>query len=379
MKKKIITLFFLICVFGHTRIWDKAKAANQTNLPFDTGQKKYPEEQTLLHQYQTEETPINTQMNAVATTKSKQPVPIIFDTDIGPDYDDIGAITILHAMADNNECKILATIASNKHKRIAAVLNVMNTYFNRPDIPVGVVRGNAPDMEAPQKWDSLIVAKYPHDLKSNEQAEDALKLYRKILAAQPDKSVTIVTVGFLTNMANLLQSKPDEFSPLNGKELIKKKVKMLVSMAARFDKEIGTFREFNVVKDSASSKIAFDNWPTPVIFSGFEIGVKIFTGLPVANSNLTNSPVKDVFAKSIPLDPNDKNGRMSWDETAVLVAVRGYQKYFDVVKGKIICNINGSNRWDSNGKRDYFLVQKMPLPEIETVLNDLMMHQPGKK
>lgn len=218
-----------------------------------------------------------------------------------------------------------------------------------------------------------------HNMKSNEQAEDALELYRKTLAAQPDKSVTIVTVGFLTNMANLLQSKPDKFSPLSGKELIKKKVKLLVSMAGRFDEEMGEFQEFSVVKDSVASVIAFDQWPTPVIFSGFEIGVKIFTGLPIANSNVTNSPVKDVFAISIPLDPNDKNGRMSWDETAVLVAVRGYEKYFDVVKGKIICNKNGSNRWDRNGTRDYYLVQKMPIPEIEKVLNDLIMHQPEKK
>lgn len=119
----MIMLFLLISVFEYSLTGDKAEAANRQ--------------------------------------KSKQTVPIIFDSDIGPDYDDIGAITILHAMADNNECKILATIASNKHKRIAPVLDVMNTYFNRPDIPIGVVRGNAVDMEAPQKWDSLIVAKYP--------------------------------------------------------------------------------------------------------------------------------------------------------------------------------------------------------------------------
>lgn len=308
------------------------------------------------------------------------PVPIIFDTDIGPDYDDVGAIALLHAMADSGECKILATIGSNKHKRMAAVLSVMNTYFNRKDLPIGVVRGNALDMEAPQKWDSLIVANYPHDLKTNEQAQDALKLYRKILAAQPDTSVTIVTVGFITNMANLMQSKPDEYSPFSGEDLIKKKVKLLVSMAGRFDNQMRTFKEFNVVKDSAASKIVFDSWPTPIIFSGFEIGVKIHTGLPIVNNNsISNSPVKDVFARSIPLDSNDAKGRMSWDETAVLVAVRGYQNYFDVVKGKIICNINGSNGWDSTGTRDLYLVQKMPIVQIETVLNGLMMHQPQKK
>lgn len=233
MEKKIIMLFLLICVFGYFRIGDKAEAANrQIKFQSNSGQKSNTREPTILHQvfftddfkpYKTEESAITKQMNAVVTTKLKQPVPIIFDSDIGPDYDDIGAIAILHAMADNNECKILATIASNKHNRIAAVLDVMNTYFNQPDIPIGVVRGNAVDMEALQKWDSLIVAKYPHDIKSNEQAEDALELYRKTLAAQPDKSVTIVTVGFLTNMANLLQSKPDKFSPLSGSELIKKK------------------------------------------------------------------------------------------------------------------------------------------------------------
>lgn len=142
-------------------------------------------------------------------------------------------------------------------------------------MPIGVVRGNAVDMEAPQKWDSLIVTNYPHDIKTNDEAEDALKLYRKILSKQPDKSVTIVTLGFLTNIANLVQSKPDEFSPLSGRALVTKKVKNLVCMAARFDGEMGTLQEFNVVKDSAASKVAFDNWPTPILFSGFEIGEKI--------------------------------------------------------------------------------------------------------
>lgn len=309
----------------------------------------------------------------------KKPVPIIFDTDMGPDYDDVGAIALLHAMADKNECRILATMASNKHKLVAATLSVLNTYFNRPNIPIGVVRGNAVDMGAPQKWDSLIVARYPYSIVSNESTMDATGLYRKILAAQPDKSVTIVTVGFLTNMANVLQSKPDQYSSLTGKALIQQKVKCLVSMAACFDKALMPFKEFNVMKDSAASKTAFDNWPTPIIFSGFEIGVKIHTGLPIVNSSIVHSPVKDVFTRSIPLDPNDKNGRMSWDETAVLVAVRGYRPYFDVAKGRIVCYANGSTGWDSSGDRDYYLVHKMGVGEMEKLLDNLIMHQPGDK
>jgi len=316
---------------------------------------------------------------APAQNKKPPPVSIIFDTDIGPDYDDVGAMALLHAMADSGECRILATIASNKHPYIAAVLNVINTYFNRAQIPIGVVSGEAVNESAREKWDSLLVATYPHAIQSNDQAENALTLYRKILASQPDKSVTIVTVGFLTNMANLLESKPDRFSPLGGKDLIQQKVKLLVSMAARFDSEMGRFKEFNVVRDAAASVTAFNNWPTTVIFSGFEIGMPIHTGLPIVNNPaISNSPVKDVFSRCTSLNPNDKNGRNSWDETAVLVAVRGYQRYFNAVKGQIICNADGSNGWNMNGQRDYYLVQKKSIAEMERILNDLIMHQPKK-
>src|SRR3954471_6724112 len=68
---------------------------------------------------------------------------VIFDTDFGPDYDDVGAITLLHGFADSGYISILATIASSKHKNAAAAINVVNTYFNQPEIPIGVVRGNA--------------------------------------------------------------------------------------------------------------------------------------------------------------------------------------------------------------------------------------------
>ncbi|HZW64073.1 MAG TPA: nucleoside hydrolase [Hanamia sp.] len=312
-----------------------------------------------------------------AQTK-QTPVRIIFDSDMGPDYDDVGALAILHAMADKGECEILATVSSNEHSLTTAALNVLNTYFKRPGIPVGVVRENGINISCPQKWDSLIVSKYPHAIKSNSEAHDALKLYRKILAAQPDTSVTIVTVGFLTNMSNLIASKPDEFSSLSGKELVKKKVKLLVSMAGCFDDKMGTFKEFNLMKDAAASKFAFDNWPTPVIFSGFEIGEKIHTGLPITKSRISNSPVKDVFAHCIPLDKNDANGRMSWDETAVLVAVRGYKYYFEAVKGKIMVNEDGSNRWNKNGTRDEYLTFKMPVDQLQNIIDSLMMHLPRK-
>jgi inosine-uridine nucleoside N-ribohydrolase len=307
------------------------------------------------------------------------PVKIIFDTDIGPDYDDVGAIAMLHAYADNNECEILATVGSNQHKRMAALLSLFNTYYNRPDLPIGIVKGKAVNLQANQKWDSIIVSKYPHDLKENKDAEDAVSLYRRILAKQPDKSVTIVTVGFLTNMANLLNSKPDKHSSLNGKQLIAKKVKQLVSMAGRFDDEMGSFKEFNVVQDAAASKIVFDNWNTPIIFTGFEIGKNILSGIPLIESEIENSPVKEVYEISIPLDDADKNGRMSWDQTAVLIAVKGYEDYYDGIPGKILSKKDGSNGWDPKGKGHIYVKEKMPVKDVEEIINNLIMQVPVRK
>ena len=139
-------------------------------------------------------------------------------------------------------------------------------------------------------------------------------------------------------------------------------------------------KEFNVDRDVPASKKVIADWPTPILFSGFEIGVEILTGLPLINNNsIQNSPVKEVFAISIPFDPEDKNGRMSWDETAVLVAVRGSEKYYTLHPGRFVINPDGSNSWDDKGKGHQYLVRKMPVKDMTALINQLIMHQPVKK
>jgi inosine-uridine nucleoside N-ribohydrolase len=304
----------------------------------------------------------------------QKPVPIIWDTDIGPDYDDVGACAVLHALADKGEAKILATVASNRYPQIAEVLDVLNTYYNQPNIPIGVPKGPSPELGNPQGWADSIVVKYPHKITSNSQAPGAVEVYRKVLSKQPDHSVTIASTGFFTNLANLLKSGPDQYSKLNGKELVKKKVKKLVSMAGKFP----SGKEFNVDNDIPSADYVFANWPTPIIFDGFKIGVKIKTGLPlIKNKKIKNDPVKDVFAISIPQNPADKNGRSSWDETAVLAAVRGTSPYFKRVSGHINpVGSGGKVSWDSSGTGQYYLVLKKSVSYMEKVINTLMQHQP---
>ena len=307
------------------------------------------------------------------TTVAGEPVKIIFDSDLGPDYDDVGALAFLHAMADSGKAEILATLSSNKHELVVPSIEIINTYFNRPDLPLGAPKGDGASMGSSQHWADSIVAKYPHITRSTSDAPDAVSVYRKILQGQPDGSLTIITVGFLTNLGNLLKSTADENSPLTGKELVEKKVKKLVSMAGWFPKG----KEFNIYIDSTASKYVFENWPGEVIFTGFEIGRDIFTGLRLMNSPAMNSPVKDVFRISIPFSSEDSNGRMSWDETAVLIGVYGTEGFFDTRRGTILINTDGSNEWkdDPSGKHMY-VIQKMPVQEITRFIEDRMMHIP---
>ncbi len=311
---------------------------------------------------------------ACSVKNDPPPVKIIFDTDLGPDYDDVGALAILHAMADSGKAEILATISSNKHELVVPSIEVINTWFGRPDLPVGAPAGEGAVMGSSQHWADSITARYEHRTKSTSEAPDAVKIYRKILSGSPEKSVTIVTVGFLTNLSDLLKSPADEISSLSGPELIESRVSQLVSMAGHFP----AGREFNIFIDSAASKYVFENWMGEIIFTGFEIGREILTGLRLIKSPVQNSPVKDVFRISIPLSKEDTNGRMSWDETAVIIAVYGTDGFFDTKRGSIIVSEDGSNTWkdDPEGLHRY-VIQKMPVDEFTRFIEDRMMHIPA--
>jgi pyrimidine-specific ribonucleoside hydrolase len=314
---------------------------------------------------------------SVSTQAQKtKPIPVIFDSDMGPDYDDVGAITLLHAFADSGYINILATVASTKYEGVAAVFNVLNTYFNRPGLLIGVPKGKALELKDNQHWTDTLLLKYPHKIKKNDEVLSAIEIYRKTLASQPDGSVTIITVGFLTNLADLLQSPPDKYSKLIGKDLVRKKVKQLVCMAGNFP----AGNEWNVKMDAAASTIVFDNWETPILFSGVEIGFTIKTGLPlISNDGIKDSPAKDVYRISIPLSPQDSAGRMSWDQTAVLIAVKGYKPWWNIQKGTIKVAKDGSNAWENGDSLHSYLIESQSPILIRDRINELMMHQPVKK
>lgn len=302
-------------------------------------------------------------------------VRLILDTDLGPDYDDVGAMALMHALADSGQVQILATLSSNADERVVPCIEVINTYFNRPEIPVGATKSSTAAILTTwhkEKWTDALPAHYPHPTAKTSDAPDAVAVYRQLLSQQPDSSVVICTIGFLTNLKELLRSQGDTYSPLSGKELVARKVKRLVAMAGGFPQG----REFNVYSDLESSKVVAEEWPTEIIFSGFEIGEKILTGKKLVAMPTEHSPVKEAFAMSFA--EGDPDGRMSWDQTAVLVAIKGYTPYFDIERGHFqLSDAEGKNSWevDPQGSHARLLFRMTP-SQIAAVIEGYMMHLP---
>lgn len=297
------------------------------------------------------------------------------------DVDDVGALALLHALADAGEAEILACMISVPHEYVGPCIDAINTFYGRPDIPIGNVKGfqrgypQDNGQEIPSNYAQKMAETFPHSLKKSSDAEDAVALYRKILAAQPDKSVQIVSVGFLTNLKNLLNSTADAASPLNGEELVAKKVSQWVCMGAIFPNR---GREYNVMMDTGASVRAINDWPTPIIFSGFEIGARIFTANALKSKPETN-PIRMGYEWY--WDKKENINRESWDLTTVLYAVRGAEPYWKLSEpGKCLMHAThgyGESEWIPFSKGNHrYLIEKMPPAEVGTVIDELLCRDP---
>lgn len=298
------------------------------------------------------------------------PVQLIYDTDIGNDCDDVLAMGVIHALQSRGECELLAVTVTKDHELAAPFVDAVNTFYGRGEIPIGVCRsGVTPEQGrfnglAAQKDDGQF--RYPHDLISGKDAPDAVDVLRKTLASADDGSVVIAQVGFSTNLANLLASKPDQYSPLNGAELVKKKVRLLSIMAGAFtqirnDKgELYDHKEYNVIKDLPATKQLCKEWPTPIVWSGFEVGKNLrypHQSILSDYAYVGHHPLAESYIIYIP-PPHD---RPTWDLTAVLYAVRPEHGYFDLSPaGQVTVLEDGLTTFEAseNGRDRYLILRE---------------------
>ena len=307
---------------------------------------------------------------------------MIYDTDMANDCDDAGGLAVLHALADREETKILAVVTNRKcpGNASAAAASAINHWYGRPGIPIGTDKDGA---KTPKRWwkpssfTGVLRDEFPHSAKPDDQMPDAVEVYRKVLATQPDNSVVICSVGALSNLEDLVNSKPDEHSRLGGVELLKQKVKLTVIMGGGFPRTHTP--ETNIKLDPAAAVSVVNQWPTDILWSGFEVGSALICG-----SELAETPKDNPVRRAFELRPFREGraidrGKPAHDQAAVLLAVRGPQaEFWSVVSGgRVVSDSEGNTEWLRDWpKRHRYVRIKAHRENIARVIEDLMKASP---
>ena len=317
---------------------------------------------------------------------SIEPTRIIFETDMGNDVDDALAMDMLFKYIDSEKIDLLGISTNKRDDGSLEYIDALTTWYGYPDIPLGYVENGVDSRggenyayKAMQVKDKNGNPAFAESHSSDGFAIPSVELYRRLLSEQPDSSVTVVSVGFSTNLAALLDSKSDSISPLTGRELVGKKVKSLVVMAGNIINP--QHSEFNVNRDIPAAQKVFGEWPNEIIVSPWELGEEIkYTASSIENDfNWTEiHPVVEGYKAFMPM-PYD---RQTWDLTAVLYAVEGPEGYFTVSEpGTITVNDNGGTIWtdDPNGRMHYLKCDKQQQDNILKHFIGLITSKPKNK
>lgn len=317
------------------------------------------------------------------TVVEKDKINVIFDTDIGNDVDDALALDMLYKYADAGKIKLLGICINKNGVYSAEFVDILNTWYGYKNTPIGIIH-NGVECEddainyamkvCKQKGDNNELL-YKRNINDYERLPEAHILYRKILARQPDSSITIISTGFSTNLYRLLNTNADQYSPLRGYELIKRKVKRLIMMAGCFNNP--RMHEYNVVKDIQAAKRIFDTWPTTIVTSPFELGAKIlYPAKSIENDFnwIKHHPVVDSYKSYLKM-PYD---RPTWDLTTVLYGVEG-SLWFSLSKGGYITvDDNGTTifRPDERGNRYYLMATQEQCKAIKDQFIKIITRRP---
>lgn len=306
-------------------------------------------------------------------TFNHEPVKIIFDTDMGSDCDDAGALALLHAYADEEKAEIIACVySSGKVPYGAGIIEAINIYYNRPDIPVGAYQktdvGDPVDKMIAEKLVKDTAA-YKNTIIHNSDAPDQTRLTRRILAEQEDNSIVYITVGHTKGLYDLLVSQPDDISSLSGEELVKRKINRWVALGAlrANNEEAYHTRDWNFFFNGTAPYTDYlvDNFPVPVYY--ISAGSNVYTGKSLKHTppgNIVRTAYRDwlwnVFEKTL------DDQRPSWDLAAVYFAVEGTGAFLENTgPGHLAFDPEKGSLWkeEIRGPEQYFIEQKEGVEE----------------
>jgi hypothetical protein len=321
------------------------------------------------------------------STAIGKPVRIIFDTDMGSDCDDAGALALLHVYADRGLAEIIGCIySSGKVPYGAGVVEAINVYYGRPEIPVGAAHGD----EVGDPVDKMTAEKLAKDTAAfgntivhSRDAEQMTVLNRRLLARERDNSVVYLTVGHTKGFHDLLVSGPDDISPLSGQELVGRKVKRWVAMGALgADNREGQYRKaWNLHFNGSApyTKYLVENCPVPIVYVA--TGSDVYTGSSLKATppgNIVRTVYRDWLWNVEKKTLDDQ--RPSWDLIAALYAVRGLGEYLVADEdGRLDFDVDKGARWihgERKGPQTFVSLKPGMGGELADSLNELLAARP---
>jgi len=298
-------------------------------------------------------------------SKISPTVKLIIDTDMDFDVDDVGAVCAAHAMADKGWVDILAIVHDAGYPRGIGAVSVLNHYYGRDDVHLGAFKGNF-GAEVPGVYVDDLVDNWDSPISHYDEVKDAVEIYRQVLDSAEDNSVVISSVGFLTNIADLLDSPADEVSEKTGYELVRDKVKLLAIMGgfhpsgSEFNLNCGFGLMGDPLECYGQSQKAVQNMPPEVkiMFSGFEVGVSVQSGGALTSCAPETNPCRQAYIDYV----GEGNNRNSWDPLTTVYAVRGAEFVSCEEAGegeRNEVNEDGSNYWvDEDNPNHSYLILK---------------------
>ncbi len=284
----------------------------------------------------------------------------ILGTDWWTDCDDAVAVRIIADAAKAGKIELLgiAVNACMEHS-----VPSLDAYIHHEGIEAVIgIDHSATDYTGTPTFQKRIAPLYVK-YSSNDEAEDAVRLYRRLIA-NADGKVEIAEIGFMQVIANVLQSKADDISPLDGVELFRQKVSKVWVMAGKWDENNGREHNFCLTwKAREAAEVFCRLCPVPITFLGYEIGVDV-----ISASGLKD----DDMLCGIMREHGSPNGRHSWDPMLVLMAIEGDETEagYDTVCGRAYVDpVTGENSFVSseNGLHKYVTCKFAPEYYVEKI------------
>jgi hypothetical protein len=286
---------------------------------------------------------------APASPRSTGIPQIIIDTDLSLWWDDATAIGMANVLEQRRKDHVLAVMSDIPNPTAVAAIDAIDTAYGHADIPLGALADSTVNT-APHGYSDKLADSLPHQIRSSRDVPDAVTLYRRILARQPDHSVTIVAIGSYANLAGLLESEAGDGSELDGRRLIATKVKRTVIEDGFFPNN-GVPAFTNQKLDlAAATEVVNGNWPTPISWVDGTTGVATKVGGGLCGSASAKNPMRIVYEAKFGCGPP---GDGDWDGPSLLYAVQGPGDPFTELGrgGSAYVNTEGGLSWRADSGR----------------------------